>query len=153
VSTTIITRIPPANVTIPVSSSRMDNAIGILLPITQDSSGLYFQQSFTTLDQASTNIKNLVLTIKGERIMHPSLGTKIYNLLMEPMTDFTQMQHIIDNTIRDAVNMWLPYINIDTVTTTFNQNQNMMNISIEFSLRNDPASLATLDIPISLGEK
>lgn len=152
-ATTIINRIPSPNITVPVSSSRQDNAIGILLPITQDSSGLYFQQSFTTLDQAKTNIKNLLLTMKGERIMHPDLGSKIYNLLQEPMADFSQLQHTIDNTVREAVNTWLPYINIDSVLTTFNPDQNSLIITITMSLRNDPASKATLDIPISLGEK
>ena len=47
-------------------------AIGITLPI-QRGNGGFFAQSYQTSEQVKSNIKNLILTRKGERIMQPDL--------------------------------------------------------------------------------
>ena len=53
-----------------------DVFIGVKLPIQNGQQG-YFDSSLTTIDQVKTNIRNLLLTIKGERLMHPEFGTDI----------------------------------------------------------------------------
>ncbi|MBL7086394.1 MAG: GPW/gp25 family protein [Candidatus Cloacimonetes bacterium] len=45
----------------------------------------YFNPSTITFDQIKTNIRNLVLTNKGERYMHPDFGCDIYRILFEPI--------------------------------------------------------------------
>ena len=55
-------------------------AIGIALPITKGNAG-YFQQEYLTIHQLKHNIKNLILTMKGERPMLPTFGTEIYSIL------------------------------------------------------------------------
>ena len=61
-------------------------AIGITLPI-QKGNGGYFAQSYQTSEQVKSNIKNLILTRKGERLMHPNFGTDLYNTLFNQNTD------------------------------------------------------------------
>ena len=51
-------------------------AIGITLPL-QKGNGGYFAQSYQTSEQVKSNIKNLILTRKGERLMHPTFGTDL----------------------------------------------------------------------------
>ena len=57
-----------------------DYAIGITLPI-QNGNGGYFNQSFITSEQIKSNIKNLLLTKKYERVMQPELGSGLQDLL------------------------------------------------------------------------
>ena len=50
-----------------------DYAIGITLPLTFGQNT--FEQSFLTKDQVKSNIKNLLLTKRGERIIQPEFGS------------------------------------------------------------------------------
>jgi len=86
----------------------IDRAIGIKLPIMDDNSN--FILSYTSEEQAITNLKNLLLTGKGERIMLPDFGTLIREKLFENIND-----DVIDD-LRDdvsqAIAFWTPYINV-----------------------------------------
>ena len=53
-----------------------DVAVGIKLPFTGKNGNL-FDLSYSTRDQALSNLKNLLLTRRGERIMEPLFGTTI----------------------------------------------------------------------------
>jgi len=92
-----------------------DIAIGVKFPF--DGKGI-FRKTFTTDDQALTNIKSLLLTRKGERFQQPTFGTDLLNVLFEPITG--ELKTFIEETIVSAVSLWLPYIQIsklDIVTS------------------------------------
>jgi phage baseplate assembly protein W len=91
-----------------------DVAIGVKFPF--NGKGI-FTKSFTTDDQALTNIKSLLLTRKGERFEQPNFGTDLLNVLFEPIT--SELKTFIEETITSAVAFWLSYIqisNLDIVT-------------------------------------
>ena len=58
-----------------------NRAIGVKFPF--NAPGV-FKKTFTTFDQASTNIKTLLLTRKGERYIQPNFGTDLLNVIFEP---------------------------------------------------------------------
>ena len=55
-------------------SATGDAAIGMKFPIKPFSPKL----NYTTAEQIDTNLRNLVLTIKGERPMQPEFGSDVY---------------------------------------------------------------------------
>lgn len=111
-------------------------AYGITLPVKNGETG-FFEQAFTSYDQAKSNLKNLLLTKKGERIMQPNFGTGLHSLLFEQIDD--TFQEKIQETITKNVNYWLPYIsikNIDVEMTNELRDQNRVNLSLEFTVGN-----------------
>ena len=72
-----------------------DYAIGITLPIQIGNNA--FNQSFKTADQAKSNIKNLLLTKKYERLMQPQFGSGLQELLFEINDE--EFAEKIENTI------------------------------------------------------
>ena len=48
-----------------------DTAVGISLPL-QSGRGGYFNQTYTTIEQVTSNVINLLLTLPGERYMQPN---------------------------------------------------------------------------------
>jgi len=134
-----------------VSSSRTDVGIGIDLPIGKSNDGIFFKQTFTTLSAAKANIKNLILTMRGERIMHPTLGTGVWNSIMEPMQG-TDFEHEISATIRENVAIWLPYINLSKLNVKANYDNNSVEISMNISLKSDPQTIETIHFSISKGD-
>jgi hypothetical protein len=63
-------------------------AIGITLPLTFGENT--FEQSFQTKDQIKSNIKNLLLTKRGERILQPQFGSGLQSLLFEQNDKLTR---------------------------------------------------------------
>jgi len=123
-----------------------DIKIGLELPFARSSRGL-FGQTTTTLEQAGHNIKNLLLTSKGERVMQPDFGSDLRSLLFEQADD--NINNDIKEAISDAMSNWLPYINISSVNVIENEtNLNQMKVSIDFSLNYDPNRFNTITLDI-----
>lgn len=89
-----------------------DVAVGIMLPMT-DTNGSLFKLSYTTQEQAISNLKNLLLTSMGERVMQPMFGTNIPKFLFEPLTN--NLLDKIEQHVRFSINFWLPYIVIENL--------------------------------------
>jgi phage baseplate assembly protein W len=114
-----------------------DFAIGITLPIQIGNTA--FNQSFKTAEQASSNIKNLLLTKKGERIMQPNFGSGLQELLFEFNDDV--LAEKIEDTITSALESWLPYISVDQIdigATDLDKDNNIVNVSIKFRVFGNP---------------
>lgn len=114
-----------------------DYAIGITLPI--QNGNTFFNQSFQTKDQVKSNIKNLLLTKKGERILQPNFGSGLQELLFEFNDD--NLETRIEETITQALELWLPYVNIDSIDieqTDELKDRNRVNVSITFAVAGNP---------------
>jgi len=111
-------------------------AYGITLPLRKGETG-FFEQAFVSFEQAKSNLKNLLLTKKGERVMQPNFGTGLHSLLFEQIDD--NLESKIQETITKNVNYWLPYVNIkniDVEMTNELKDQNRVNLSLEFTVGN-----------------
>ena len=113
-----------------------DYAIGITLPL--QFANNTFQQSFKTIDQAKSNIKNLLLTKKGERVLQPEFGSGLQELLFEQNVD--DFEEKIEDSINTAIETWLPYVTIEEINieaTDELRDNNRVNISLKFRVGND----------------
>ena len=111
-------------------------AYGITLPLRKGETG-FFEQAFVSFEQAKSNLKNLLLTKKGERVMQPNFGTGLHSLLFEQIDD--NLESKIQETITKNVSYWLPYVNIkniDVEMTNELKDQNRVNLSLEFTVGN-----------------
>ena len=72
-----------------------------------------FPLSYTTQEQALTNLKNLLLTYPGERYMQPTFGVRIKDRVFEQNTPELVMS--LNREIQDAIKTWLPYIKINAI--------------------------------------
>ena len=108
-----------------------DYAIGITLPIQIGNTA--FNQSFITADQVKSNIKNLLLTKRFERLMQPEFGSGMQELLFN-MND-EMFADNLENTIVDTLSKWLPYVNVETInieqSNEFKDN-NKVEVSVSF---------------------
>jgi phage baseplate assembly protein W len=114
-----------------------DYAIGISLPIQIGNTA--FNQTFTTSEQIKYNIKNLLLTKKGERIMQPEFGSGLQELLFD-FNDST-LATKIESVIVESVDTWLPYVTIqqiDVESSNLDKDNNTVGISITFNILNNP---------------
>jgi phage baseplate assembly protein W len=139
-----------------------DRAVGILLPFNGNAQlldrryGEYnrtpvkdvkpFQLSYSTEDQAVTNLVNLLLTRKGERPMQPTFGSLIPDFIFEQNTPSNR--EILRDSLEDDIMFWLPYLNLRSVSVLaqddiaigqYDSDHNAV-IKIEFSVGNTGAN-------------
>lgn len=110
--------------------------IGLTLPLSFGDNT--FNQSFLTKDQVKSNIKNLLLTKRGERILQPEFGSNLQELLFEQSVD--DLETRIEDTITDTLEQWLPYVTaeeIDIESTDSLKDTNTLKVSIKFRIGDD----------------
>lgn len=110
---TIITN-PNRDLQIPIATK----PIGVLLPF-NNPSGI-FTQSYTNRDQVFSDLKNLLLTSKGERYFEPEFGTDIRAILFENITDEESFKNRLRGEIESAIHQWLPYLVIEYIDVSLN---------------------------------
>jgi len=123
--------------------------LGIGINKRTDTNGI-FPLNYTTLAQTKDNLINLISTRKGERMMQPEFGCDIWRLIFEPIVK-DQLDFQIENTILEAVGIWLPYVNIDAVVFDYDDNDidnNRIFLQIQFSLKVNPTFGETVTILI-----
>lgn len=121
-----------------------DVAIGIDLPMI--SSGAAFKSTYTTLDQAVANSKNLLLTNRGERIMQPDFGCDLNNVLFQNITEDIIVD--IDDRIRSSFNYWLPYIFISDLSVTPSEDENRIYVKLTISLEGNKFDTKSIQLEI-----
>ena len=124
--------------------------LGIGINRVSDSNGI-FPVNYTTLTQAKDNLRNLILTRKGERLMQPEFGCDVWKILFEPLGDGL-IETNIENSIVEAVSIWLPYLNIDTIVFDYDENDidnNRIALDIKFSLVSNANLSDTIQINVN----
>jgi phage baseplate assembly protein W len=106
-----------------------NTSIGISLPF--NASGV-FNKTFSTKDQIKSNLINLLLTYKGERIENPEFGADLPRLLFEPISDdtFTKIQ----NQIIDSVTTYMPEISLLNIEINPDIDRNALYVKIDYKL-------------------
>ena len=123
-----------------------DVFIGVRFPLDHSQEG-FFYKTKTILEQAKSNMRNLLLTSKGERVMQPEFGSTLTDVLFNQGED---VETEIDEAIREAVSNWLPYVIINEINMF--QEGNQVDVSIDFSVTLEPDSFDTLTFNFNIGE-
>ena len=123
-----------------------DTKIGLELPFARSRTGL-FGLTETTLEQAGHNIKNLLLTAKGERVMQPDFGSDLRALLFEQADE--DIEERIEETILESISTWLPYISVEKIDIIEDKTTpNLMKVNLNFYLNYDPHRFNTITLDI-----
>jgi phage baseplate assembly protein W len=115
---------------------KKDVAVGIKLPFGKPN-GL-FTLSYTTEEQAVSNLKNLLLTKKGERPFQPLFGSDVYAQLFENID--LNLSDRISETLSKDIKFWLPYIVIDNIDIETEPDRNFVRIKLRFRVTEQGAN-------------
>ena len=124
-------------------------SVGLDLPIARqvgDNMG-YFATTKTTMDAIKNDVKLLLMTQRGERLMQPFLGMDIRRFLFEQTTDDTAIQ--IENDIVDTFQTWLPFVQLQDIDVDLgDQDRNQIKINVTFNVRNAPTELQSVGVVV-----
>jgi phage baseplate assembly protein W len=100
-------------------------AIGVSLPFNRP-----FNSTYTTKDQIKSNLINLLLTTRGERIMNPLFGTGLRNFLFEGIT-----KNNIENLKQDlnnSIEVFIPEITVLSLDIIPNSDFNTVALYVNY---------------------
>tara|TARA_B100000029_G_scaffold363245_1_gene356309 strand:+ start:1280 stop:1687 length:408 start_codon:yes stop_codon:yes gene_type:complete len=123
-----------------------DKYVGIRFPLGYSPEG-FFYKTKTVLEQAKSNLQNLLLTTPGERVFQPNFGSQLKSIVFEQGQDIPNR---VEEAIRTSVDSFSPHINIINVFTI--QEQNQVNVQVEFSVPLNPEDIEVLNFDFRIGE-
>tara|TARA_B100000519_G_C13961187_1_gene305409 strand:+ start:68 stop:511 length:444 start_codon:yes stop_codon:yes gene_type:complete len=110
----------------------------------------WFKSTETTIEAVKNNIKLLLLTTRGERLMQPTLGLNLRRFLFEQFTDESRIT--IENEIVDTFRTFLPFVEIKDLVIGMDETdaigKNKLTISVLFNITRDPNTLESVDVTI-----
>jgi len=104
-------------------------AIGVSLPF--NGPGV-FKSTYTTKDQIKSNLINLLLTDKGERVMNPNFGTNLKRFLFEGITN-NNIETLKDN-ILSSILTYIYEITVTNIVLVPDTDNNLVSLTIEYYL-------------------
>jgi phage baseplate assembly protein W len=105
-------------------------AIGVSLPFNGASGP--FNKTYSTRDQIKSNLVNLLLTNKGERVFNPEFGADLKTVLFEGITE--DLIPIIQNLVTSNVNIFVPEVQVNNISIVPNYDNNSIFITVNYSL-------------------
>jgi phage baseplate assembly protein W len=119
----------PINIT-PISVNPIDLdknvAVGVVFPLMN---GGVFQQSLTIKEQVKSNIINVLLTQRGERVLQPDFGAGLKNILFENNPDPDEIQDLIFSQLQTYV----PEIIMDRVEVQTDIDRHIIFVTLVYS--------------------
>lgn len=120
----------PLGISLPFNKPSGKRSVDSAYNASIEDGGSVFVSTYSTQEQAISNIKNLLMTSKGERYMQPLFGTELRSLLFEQNVSDLETR-IVDTLTRDF-EYWLPYITINDIKIS--QPEHNIIISISFKV-------------------
>ena len=106
-------------------------AIGVSLPFNGPSGP--FNKTYSTQDQIKSNLINLLLTNKGERVFNPEFGANLKKVLFEGITE--DLIPSIQTLIAENVFMFIPTIDLINIVVNPDVERNSLSITINYKLK------------------
>ena len=108
-----------------------NQAIGVSIPFSSPS---VFNQTFDTATQIKSNLINYFLTNKGERILNPTYGGNLRNLIFENIT--VEALEVLQKRLEEDINLRFPIVEVNSLTVTSQEDQNLINVTLIYNVLN-----------------
>jgi phage baseplate assembly protein W len=120
--TNVITRVNPLDL-------QGNIAIGVSLPFNGPAA---FNSTYSTYDQIKSNLINLLLTNKGERLYNPQFGADLKTVLFEGITEETST--VIRTLINTNVAIFVPEVTITNLNIVKDEDHNTISITVQYRI-------------------
>ena len=124
----------------------MAEGLSIALPLSLDPLDGPYKSNKTLEEVADQNLKMIILTAPGERVMNPDFGVGVRNYLFEQETPFLAEE--IRNNIKSQVERYAPFIKIQKLNINIDSDNGVLSVQIKYAV---PAGgiVSDLTIPVS----
>lgn len=137
---------------IEVNEKSRAKPFGIILPLSRPSKkrDTLFSMSYSINEQISSNLKNLIMTTKGEVLCNPEFGTNLKSLYNR--TDVESIEEIAMEEIKSTASRFMPFVTLTNfsskkIPSTINESEYHL-VTLDFYVE-DPNEIQSLEIKIN----
>lgn len=98
-------------------------------------------------DAVADSIRNIVLTIPGERVMNPDFGCGLHHLLFEPMDDHTA--HLIGQEILQSIEQEDDRVVIERILVTPNYDTQRYDVVVDYYIKKLPQNINRVELTLT----
>tara|TARA_R110000850_G_scaffold51829_2_gene125748 strand:- start:428 stop:916 length:489 start_codon:yes stop_codon:yes gene_type:complete len=109
-----------------------------------------FRTVYTTNQIHTARLKTLILTRKGERLLQPTYGTNLLDILFEP--NVVELTQDIIEILEGAINFWLPDLQVENINVVTNETDPTLVHQIQITIEYSSDDLQANAITVSLTE-
>ena len=110
-----------------------NTAIGISLPF--DGNFGPFNSTYNTQEQIKSNLINLLLTSKGERVFNSEFGSDLKRVIFEAASEDRDTRLAIQDIIVSSINTFIPEVDITSIDVVANPDNNSITITVNYRLK------------------
>lgn len=128
--------------------------VGFTFPFARTTGSLgYLETTNDSISAVKENLRSLLLTNRGERVMHSDFGCNLSEFLFENIVG-DHLREIISDRIRSQVARWMPFVSVIQLDVLFPEDnlsisEHAIGIRIEFGLSSRPDLFATIDVSVT----
>lgn len=118
----------------------------------------FFESNSTTLDAVREDIKVLLLTTKGERLINSDIGTNIsvFSGILFDQRNRAEMKTRVENEIREALSKWMPNVTLTSLEivikddeTGYGLTDNEILIRMQYVVNNNEALFDSVQLKVT----
>ena len=106
-------------------------AVGVDIPFSEKG---VFKSNYTTKEATKNNLINYFLTNPGERPLNPNFGAGLRAFIFQQITD--DNLDFLQEEISSNLAQFFPNINIDNLSIGREEDNNIINVSLDYSILN-----------------
>jgi phage baseplate assembly protein W len=105
-------------------------SIGVSLPFNGPAGP--FNKTYSTEEQIKSNLINLLLTNKGERVFNPEFGADLKTVLFEGITEDTV--DVIRTLIGTNVSTFIPEVTVTNLDIVKSEDTNTISVTVQYRI-------------------
>lgn len=101
-------------------------------------------QKISNIEAVKRSVRNLINTNFHERPFHPEIGSNIRSILFEPVSPV--IEDLLSRYVQDVIDNFEPRVELISIKSNANIDQNAYNVTIEFFVVNSPSEAQSVQL-------
>ena len=101
-------------------------------------------QKISNIEAVKRSVRNLINTNFHERPFHPQIGSNIRSILFEPVSPV--IEDLLSRYVQDVIDNFEPRVELISIKSNANIDQNAYNVTIEFFVVNSPSEAQSVQL-------
>jgi len=106
--------------------------ISVQYPLVRDEEDGFYKLNKNYPEMVSQNLKNLLLTEKGEKVMDPEFGVGLRSLMFEQNTE--AVRSVASTRIQKQISKYMPFLKIMNINYSDDRDRNSFHVSVKVDI-------------------
>jgi phage baseplate assembly protein W len=123
-------------------------SIGIKFPFQETQDGGVFRTTTTTQESTRSNLISLLTTKRGQRVMHNTFYSPLFDIIMEPWDDISE--DVLREELIEKITEFFEEIEVKKISFSFDEDTHVLATEIVYSIIDLGGATDSVNISVAL---